>query len=692
MLPLIIAGVLVVVVLVVGLMVMQSTSKKTGTTGQQTSVTPTAGMQKGKPVGKFPQVTVSNWTIPASIAVQSPASARIYDFKQPVGASDFRQMASKFFTVNEVNENAKRMVSYSTQVGASMVYMQKESGAFVFTADRGVDLPASASATPETMTAYTQALMGDTTLKLTAEYSKSNDQGTRFYEFHRDWAAVGMPIFNLFGLFNMPATTKLGSLTFGKPAGLGPNAAYVNTTDNTDGMDRANEFNTVTVGVKEGKVKSVSSTIRPFALTGGSQPTMSYAQAVTKLKANEYSYIYTSPVGTGAVDRDKLYPQNRAAITSATVSDATIAYLEELPANSQKQMIPYYIFRGTGQLQNGYEVSFLAAVPAVNTKVLGATTTNTALMAQNGQDKVPVGNESSQQQGTLNFEEQGGTLPGSTPLADGLPVLTCNPPPDPSQLTDPQQDVSGIVYGRAPRDGNRDMEWYVVPETDWDVNKLQEAATIVYNAATNSAVEADAERARRLQKMVEDFEEQGAGCPVRVTGSSPTVFAYSETPATMIVSPSNVLYTAPALGNGSWTAQVNGNSVTVDGRTSDYLYYEYRHVSFTRPTAGWNVAKSDLNAAASRLATALGLTKTESARLSFELNHAATDVNASTLFVGPVSQSELNAKVPLNVTGTSTVERVHFYVGKAQGSVSAAHLSPVTRTSSYVLELGASAQ
>ena len=692
MLPLIIAGVFVVIVLVVGLMVMQSSSKKTEKTGDQIAVTPTTAAQKGKPVGKFPQVTVSNWSVPASIVVQSPASARVYDFKQPVGTSDFRQMASKFFTVNEVDENAKRMVSYSTQVGASMVYMQKESGAFVFTADRGVELPASASATPETMTAYTQGLMGDTTLKLTAEYSKSTEQGTRFYEFHRDWTAVGMPIFNLFGLFNMPATTKLGSLAFGKPTGLAPNAAYVNTTDNTDGKDRANEFNTVTVGVKDGKVKSVSSTIRPFALTGGSQPTISYAQAVTKLKANEYSYIYTSPAGSGAVDREKLYPQNRAAITSATVSDATIAYLEELPANSQKQMIPYYIFRGTGQLQNGYDVSFLAAVPAVNTKVLGATTTNTALMAQNSQQDVPVGNESSQQQGTLNFEEQGGVLPGATPLSDGLPVLQCNPPPDPSQLTDPQQDASGIVYGRAPREGDGDMEWYVVPETDWDVNKLQEAAAIVYSAATNNAVEADDEKQRRLQQMVEDFEEQGAGCPVRVTGSSPTVFAYSEVPTIMTMSPANVIYTAPALTNGSWTAQVDGDSVTVDGRTSDYLYYEYRHVSFTRPTAGWNVAKSDLNAAASRLSAALGLTKTESARLAFELNHAAADVNATRLFVGPVSQTELNAKVPLNVAGASAVERVHFYVGAAQGGVKAAHLSPVTRTSSYVLELGASGQ
>lgn len=691
-LPLIIGAILVVVLLVAGIAVMQN---RQGTAPEQTNrqeqmSEPTSAPEAGKKVNSFPQVTVSNWIVPSTISVQAPQTARLYQFKQNLTAQDFRPVAGKFFAVGDADENDRRIVAYSTQTGASMVYMQKATGSFLYTSDRGADLTATGAAG---MTAYVRTLMNDNSLELAGEYDKSTSPGVRYYEFHRGWDTIGLPILNLMGLFNSPV--KLDSLSQTSTGGRTANAAYTNTTDKADGLERANEFNTITVGIKDGKVKSVTSNLRPFALAGGSSPVITYAQAVEKLKANDFAYIYTSPAGTGTLDRDKLYPNNKAALTSATVSDATVAYVEELPNVTQTQMIPYYIFKGTGDTSNGYKVNFLAAVPAVTSGVLGTQTTNTSLMAQNSLTGVPVGDSSTQQQGTLKFNPQGGILPGSTPVGGTLATGQCEPPPAPQELINVQKDAAGIVFGQAPKKGfgrgnyqQEDLEWFVVPEVDWDVIKLQDAAEVVWSNVTGNQVDSDDVKLRRMQRVVKDFEEQSAGCPVRLTGSSPTIFVYGNQQMT-IVPQSNVTYSEPALGTG-WT---------VTGRTQDYLYYEYERVAFTRPSSGWNVQRSELADLSGSIAGMLGLKPQEASRLSFELNHAAQDVPSDSLFVGPINAAEINAKLPLKVVSKKTpkVDRIHFYVGAAAGvgstaPVSAPNIQPVARSPVYLLELGASAE
>lgn len=689
-LPLIVGAILVIIVLIAGVTIMQNRQNTypQQANEQKQTMEPTTAPAGDKKVAAFPQVAVSNWVVPSTLSVQAPQTARVYQFKQNLTTLDFSDIASQFFSVNAVDENDRRVVAYSTQTGASMVYMQKTTGSFLYTSDRGADLTASGAAG---MTTYVRSLLKDNSLTLAGEYSKTTDPGVRYYEFHRDWDIMGLPILNLLGLFNTSSTVKLSNLTQASTAGRAANAAYTDTTDSADGLERANDFNTVTVGVKEGKVKSVTSNIRPFALAGGASPVITYAQAVEKLKDNNYSYIHTSPAGSGALDRDKLYPNNKASLTSATVTDVTVAYLEELPNVAQTQMIPYYVFKGTGDTSNGYKVNFLAAVPAVTSGVLGTQTTNTALMAQNSLTGVPVGASSSQQQGTIKFNPKGGILPGSTPVGGTLTPGQCQPPPSPQDLINVQRDAAGIVFGQAPKNGfeggddydQEDLEWFVVPEVDWDVAKLQEAAEIVWNNVTGNQVDSDDVKVRRMQKVVSDFEEQSAGCPVRLTGSSPTIFVYGSESVT-IVPQTTITYSEPVLGTG-WT---------VTGETQDYLYYEYAPISFTRPKTGWNVTKGELNILATDIARKLGLNAAEAKRLAFELNHAAQDVTSDTIFVGRIDAAELDAKLPLSVSsaGSPNVNRVHFYVGRAAGSVSAPNIQPVARSPFYLLELGAAAE
>ena len=51
-----------------------------------------------------------------------------------------------------------------------------------------------------------------------------------------------------------------------------------------------------------------------------------------------------------------------------------------------------------------------------------------------------------------------------------------------------------------------DIKLLAEDPADWDVNKLQSAAQIVWNAATNSSTETEDDKVRRIAKIVDDYE------------------------------------------------------------------------------------------------------------------------------------------------------------------------------------------
>ncbi|OGG02224.1 hypothetical protein A2W14_02525 [Candidatus Gottesmanbacteria bacterium RBG_16_37_8] len=70
-------------------------------------------------------------------------------------------------------------------------------------------------------------------------------------------------------------------------------------------------------------------------------------------------------------------------------------------------------------------------------------------------------------------------------------------------------------------------------------------------------------------------------------------------------------------------------------------------------------------------------------------NKAASKVASKNLFIGPIPQTEVDKKVPLNVSPSVPVLRYHFYVDKEGVTTAAPHIKPLVRTSRMVLELGA---
>lgn len=669
----------------------------------------------------FPRITVESWKIEKSAEMKSiPTSGNLYNFNTKYGRTEFNNVLLHFFTPTNTNESTQSLRAYSDQSGSSMFYMQKDTGSLLYKSTSGLPIASGSAAVDQSrrIVAFAQDTLRDDTLASFATYQRNSSPGVTYYELHRDWNRLGFPLYNLFGVLNLK-DTPLASLSLTNSTNMvAQDKDIIKTSDNTNGLKRPNDFNTVTVGVKDGRVVTFISNLRLFPASGApkTDKLITYDEAVKRLTNNQYSRLYTSPAGEGAVDREKLYPQNKATIVQANVTETAIAYLEELPGTEQPVLAPYYIFRGNGTLSNGYRVTFVATVPASASNVLGVST-----IAQNGVD-------SSQKQGTLEFDEgpfpsattaptdapaqqqapteqktQAVPQPTSTPRATvQLPPVSKQCPEDPqsvSQLYNTQvEDGTGITYGQydVKPPANRQQaatitawygpQWFAVYQGNHDVNQLDYVITLAVQrfglTQDSSGAGSGPTTVRDFDSLLNDWESAEAVCPVRLTGRSPSVFIYTGKPQQVTVKlAGGITYADPPAPQNTWTVTT----------PSDYLYYEYARTEFNTPKGGWIVKKSALSSFSTSISNTLALTEPESARLLNELKNASLDVNADAFFIGLIPEAELNQKLPLTIVpAPATVHRIHFKISKAGAEpVKTPSLAPLSRSSYTVVELGA---
>ncbi len=652
----------------------QDEQSQTAQNNANTNTTPAPAGQ----APNFPTVTVGSWVVPESITVPVVSTANVYQFKQQLVASGQTAGQLSLITGAQNEETPTRILAYkndSAGNNSDVYYLLKETGSFLFTSKTGVDLPATTEllSEQEKVTKYIQSLVSDDKLRITAQYEKKGMDGVKFYELHRDWSAMGLPVYNLLGIFNLDNSASLSSLSLAKaPTKQAPDESIINSSDASDGFRRNNDFNTVTVGIKGGKVVSVLSNIRPIASVNADRTIISYTEALNRLKSKQYTSLYVSPDSAGG---ESAAQQSQVSLATAQVSEVTVAYLENLPVTAQQKLEPFYIFKGTGTSDGGKAVHFLASVAAVPSNVMGTSTQAEDLLAlanpKNG----------GQQQGTLDMS--GNPV---NPIVSKIVEGVCKSPVF-AQLQNVMSAANGITYGQYPYQNK--LEWFFVPpsaavslQTFWDVFTGLQASVGTVNDRSS------------VVEITKDLERATQGCPIRLSGSSPTLFVYSNAAQQLAVTSGAALTLAdPATTNGVWNVDVNASGMTVNGLKQPYLYYEYMPVTFTRPTQGWVVSKEKLNTFANNIASQMGLNAQETGRIAYELNHAAQKVNAQTLFVGVIAANQVNSKLPLTVSCNATVERVHFYVGAQQGTtaVDAPQVHKVTRTSTYVLEIGAAA-
>jgi len=168
--------------------------------------------------------------------------------------------------------------------------------------------------------------------------------------------------------------------------------------------------------------------------------------------------------------------------------------------------------------------------------------------------------------------------------------------------------------------------------------------------------------------------KRSSRCPIGLTGVSPTIFTYS--PNTKVQPLAPILYLE---------------------QNNQYIYYEYdgTNVSFNKPKQGWIIDKEKLETFSKDLSNKLRLTPLESERLLFELNFSASDVKSDKLFIGLIPQSEVDSKLPLEVSSPNNpkVIRYHFYVAEAKKeNIQAPKLAPIQRDTPFILEFGSFAK
>ncbi|MEN9327669.1 MAG: hypothetical protein RI947_477 [Candidatus Parcubacteria bacterium] len=644
----------------------------------------------------LPHINFRTWDDVNSVAL-TRTSAPVYELNQSYTFEEVRDIASTLGASDSIKKKRTNVIAYkvdSTNKTASLLQFDTQNGEFTYTSTPGQTLPEASDINTGIYEFMKTINIYDASLKVTATYKNKAYPELTFYEVHRDWSAVSAPILNTVGLLNLSEKQALNSLTLATANAESPeNTDICATSDGKDGLERQKDFNTMTLALTEDKrIKFAQSNIRRLNATAPREVSLiNYDEAKKKLQEKKYSFLLTTPAGSGAVQWTNIYPQNQANAQEAVITEAALSYLESAPATTQSELAPYYVFKGYSQLDSGFRVNYIAAVPAIVDETTQSRNIFSPFIKEVHAQQSPDG-DNGQKQGSFDLSPSPSVQP--TPVDE----TSCNPTA--AQLN-PVYEINGTKFGWANvrvwqgklSTGKRGW-WYLIPKPSTTDATLKDEVNQVVLQVRSLANESDF---REFDKILLDFQLRGNSCPVRVTGASPSIFVYGdEGQKVSVASGAQLTYADPVTtGHNTWNVTITADGLDVNGLTRPYIYYEYKPVAFTKPSHGWVVRKDQLPALATSVSQELGLTSDETTRALFELNHAASSVSHDLLYVGLVNTQELNARLPLTVSPTPNhTYRYHFFVAKAQNSdrTSAPHLSSVVRSGLTLIEIGSSNQ
>lgn len=652
----------------------------------QTNMLPTPVSTAGtaSPVG-FPRVTVNAWDVSGTVA-NATAAAYVYPVLEPddqlvqqiTGQLQHSpQVISQNGALYRLEKNGDESISYFK--------MDATSGAFQYISAEGLSLPPAVKDPQTTTTLFLHTLgLTDDTLQYVASYKRKSVPGAVFYELHRTQNSLGLPVANRTSLLSLEDSASFLQALAGRAFHPDSPDIYA-TTDGTDGKARGNDFNTLTVGLNEtdGKLLSIDSTIRLIDTAKRKGVALiPFETAKTRLLANQYDALVTAPVGEGLPDVKTMYPDHKGTLTTATVTDVFVAYVENDSNTTQTAFIPYYVFHGTGILTTGYTVRFVATVKATDDTVLGVYT------AQN--NTYDPGNNGGIQQGRLGGDTTTDTpAPPKKPKVPKSPKATNKPgatgqptsEPAPDNCHPSAKDLTNIFD----LTGKGDM-------VGLDSGTNSFFLLNGYNKGANDPI---------LQSFINGLKKNSSpavqayvskygntDCPVWLSGFSPALFVYVPVGQKVRVQPD-----FPVSYADSRLPRATGWTFTGQGLSSpDYLYYEHTVGGWQPSSQGWVIQKQDLGIFVTGIAKQLQLTNRESTQLHYELDNAVRSVSGTNLAITLLDEKTVNAKLPLRVSDrTIPVRRIFFTLSAAPTahSLQTPVLSPMDRTSPFMLELGA---
>lgn len=653
----------------------------------------------------FPKSRFSAWR--GLTAISTPATRTRYILKDNFSNEEIRTIARVLATHSEVKTYGPTV--FSRSIGeegqlASILLFNARNGYFQYTAMPGVVLPEGTD-TPSRIYALLKKLnMYDPTLQITAQYRRASAQDTAFYEVRRSWGTAGLPVLNPLGLLGLRDGESMQNASFrAKSSVQDRDEDIYQTSDNTDGLTRKSDFNTMTIAVSttENRVTSIMSNLRIVSAVREITPIIGYAEAAAELRKGN-GLILNTPSGNGANSAwNSIYPNNSAVAEFADVTEQGLFYLELPPGFPQSFLEPMYVFRGTAELKSGYRTDFIATVPATHPP--GKTSLNERIRSA----FFAYANDTTQKQADFKLLTPTPLPNPPTPTPDF--TATCVPAAaelNPfAELRSTNINVTeNVTFGyshTAVINGEVVTSskgwWYMVPapSSDLTVFKKDFEKTLLAIRTMMGNRDYRAFLNALGQGAYPDFQQTGVACPIRITGESPTIFVYGPAGAGLKIQPiSTLAYVDPITNEeGSWDVELDldGKVKTADG-LRPYLYYEFLPSTIpNKPTEGFSVSKNMLGEFARKtLGPTLGLLPTETARLAFELTHAAADVDSDQLFIGLIEDNFINHSLPLRTTPEIRVIRYHWYVGADDNKKTPRPtLSPVQRSELMILEIGA---
>lgn len=680
----------------------------------------------------FPRINVKTWQENA-IKPRIQTSSRVYGLKNDFTEQYIKSLAKKIIGTENISLNSsyyQGIIENSNEL--SIFLFHKETGAFSYISSRGIPLKYDNKLSKNNvqLKSFILSLILDPTLEITASYKRKDSiPEITYYEIHRNWEKIGLPIYATIGLLNLDELDSLSSMTFTQREIVDSN--IYDTSDNSNNYARQNDFNTMTLAVVDGghgnaRIVSLSSNLKQLIPSQiKTDQIISYDEALSKLKANQQEFILTSPLGIGQPDFNKVYTSSVVSANKGTISDSKLSYLEQ--PNSQSHYVPYYIFKGTTKLDSGFNTKFVAGVSAVKNNVYGIST---KYLAQ----------DNSQKQSTFeNRPTIESTIAQTQPTIEKVkPTILPNDGCIPTEgELDPIYEFQSSRFGYLPSGTFKnkttneftqqskyvtalEREWYYIPtSSSFDIKnilyKIDQFSSARFNPDTvikeeSPEAKEDAKKrygfyyeffqnslrvSRDLNPLIDELSrrEIAATCPIRVTGGSPTIFVYIKPQTVINIHPLfQLTYSESPLSNlNAWTVSSYGNILKINNLSRDYIYYEYYPISFERPPTGWNIKKTNLPNFAEIISDNLALKSPEKERLLFELKHASWNINSENLFIGVIPEYEVNEKLPLSVVPSIHIKRFHFYVGTSLGQkISAPNLEAIERKNEMLLELGAS--
>lgn len=307
-----------------------------------------------------------------------PSTIRTYKLKSDFSDGQILEIGAKL-GLNELHTTSSDYVAVSENQNIEkrgLLTFHRPSGSFSYDSYGALRAETYSGSNPRLVASSVLQEIGvaDSTVTCGITYQKKLHPGLTYVECHRDWGRTGLPIYNPVGIINTPMTSKVSDFRVGEVTADSLNddsIINVSTGSEANGKVRPNDFNTATVAVREdGTIMSIVSNLRLIdeQINVNRSELLTVEEAITAVENGEAQLSLTLPMGSGRVDWEKVYQDNKAQANAATITEISLSYLENLPGTSQQHLVPMYTLRGFAQLSTGYTVAFTQTVPALRDK------------------------------------------------------------------------------------------------------------------------------------------------------------------------------------------------------------------------------------------------------------------------------------------------------------------------------------